>query len=128
VYTPSGYDPSWPPFSDGLIANVKDFGAKGDGVTDDRQAIQNTIDFVAGEKTLAQVAPANMDPNKRAYYQWWENFDRVLAGEAPIRTGYTPLEKILIAVITVVAVGVGTTVGLMFIKTSGLKKSNKRKK
>ena len=64
--------------------NVLDFGADPTGVKDSTQAIQNAIDFAAGVKTLAQTAPATMDPARRALYQVYEDARRAKLGLAPV--------------------------------------------
>jgi len=71
---PSWWRPEWPNLSEGLVANVVHFGANpADDGGDDGPYIQNTIDWVAGEKPLSLVAPVSMPETWRIYYQFWED-------------------------------------------------------
>lgn len=63
-----------------VVANVKDFGAKGDGKTDDTEAFKNAIE--------ATKAGAILIPEGRYILRnilWIEKSNIVLRGKAPIR-------------------------------------------
>ena len=57
------YDPDWPAFELGCQTYHGDFDSDIDA-----------INFAFGSKTLVEVAPSWMPPDKRAYYTWWEQY------------------------------------------------------
>lgn len=91
VTNPSFWRDEWPDLSEGLVCNVVHFGANpADDGGDDGPYIQNAIDFAAGEKTLAQVAPVSMSATWREYYKFWEDAKR-----AQVTGDWTFLDKYL---------------------------------
>lgn len=117
VTNPSFWREEWPDLSEGLVCNVVHFGANpADDGGDDGPAIQNAIDFAAGEKTLSQVAPVNMSETWREYYKFWEDAKR-----AQITGDWTFLDKYIAPTATLEKsnynniVIVGSILALIFI-------------
>jgi len=96
VTNPSFWREEWPDISEGLVANVQHFGAIPNDDGEDGWAIQNAIDFAAGEKTLAQVAPKDMPETWRTYYQFWEDAKtaQVTGDWSVLDKYYLPLETV----------------------------------
>lgn len=85
--------------------NVKDFGAKGDGVTDDTTALQAARDFLAGLAGPATlVFPAGI--YKYSVSPNWAIYDAQIYGQGEVRLRYTGVGNAVI--IDGGATGVGT--------------------
>ena len=77
-------------------ANVKDFGAKGDGITDDIQSIQAAIDYAIEDRipvyfpngTYLISAPININIQTKANYKWFKVFsDNAIIKQSSTFTG-----------------------------------------
>lgn len=79
------------------VVNVLEFGAKGDGVTDDTAAIQSAIDYVATRNSGHVFIPANtykvstlyMKGKVGLYGEGRASIIEALVGDAPLITNYS---------------------------------------